>query len=105
MTTNTSKLSNGDKKHLRRLGHGLTPVVTIAGNGLSETVVAELKRALEDHELIKAKLAIGDKVARRTVINEISTVCEAQVVQTIGHVALLFKKSVHPDPKLSNLLR
>lgn len=105
MTTNTSNLSNADKKHLRRLGHNLTPVVTIAGNGLSGSVVAELKRALDDHELIKAKLAIGDKAARQAIINEISTTCEAQVVQTIGHVALLFKKSAHPDPKLSNLLR
>lgn len=105
MTTNATELSSADKKHLRRIGHSLTPIVTVAGKGLSENVVAELKRALDDHELIKVKLAVGDKVARQAVINEISTTCEAQVVQTIGHIALLFKKSAHPDPKLSNLLR
>ncbi len=105
MTTNATELSSADKKHLRRIGHSLTPIVTVAGKGLSENVVAELNRALDDHELIKVKLAVGDKAARQAVINEISTTCEAQVVQTIGHIALLFKKSAHPDPKLSNLLR
>ena len=48
--------SNEDKKHLRRLGHNLKPVVTVAGNGLSENVSAEIARALNDHELIKIKL-------------------------------------------------
>ncbi|HAD08934.1 MAG TPA: ribosome assembly RNA-binding protein YhbY [Porticoccaceae bacterium] len=105
MTTNATELSSTNKKHLRRIGHSLTPIVTVAGKGLSENVVAELNRALDDHELIKVKLAVGDKAARQAVINEISTTCEAQVVQTIGHIALLFKKSAHPDPKLSNLLR
>lgn len=105
MTSSTPELSGADKKHLRRIGHSLTPIVTVAGNGLTENVVAELKRALGDHELIKVKLAVGDKAARQAIIGEISATCEARVVQTIGHIALLFKKSAHPDPKLSNLLR
>ena len=48
--------SNADKKHLRRLGHNLKPVVTVAGNGLTENVTNEIERALTDHELIKIKL-------------------------------------------------
>ena len=59
--------SNEDKKHLRRLGHNLKPVVTIAAKGLSENVGAELDRALNDHELIKVKLAVGDRLAKKTI--------------------------------------
>ena len=44
------------KKRLRGIGHALHPVVTVAGNGLSEGVLTELERALHDHELIKVKL-------------------------------------------------
>ena len=51
-------ISSADKKYLRSLGHQLKPVVTVAGNGLTESVVAELDRALSDHELIKVKLAV-----------------------------------------------
>ena len=57
--------SNEDKKHLRRLGHDLKPVVTIAAKGLTDNVSAELERALSDHELIKVKLAVGDREAKK----------------------------------------
>ena len=44
-----SKSANPDHKQLRAIGHKLKPVVTVAGNGLSDGVVAELDRALSDH--------------------------------------------------------
>ena len=31
--------------------------------------------------------------------------CGAEVVQSIGHILLLLKKSNEPNPKLSNLIR
>ena len=99
------KISNDDKKHLRRLGHSLNPVVTVASNGLSENVLAEIDRALNDHELIKIKLAVGDSTAKRQVIDAICEKFSAQVVQSIGHIVLLLKKSDKPNPRLSNLLR
>jgi RNA-binding protein len=97
--------SNEDKKHLRRLGHNLKPIVTIASKGLTETVSAEIERALTDHELIKVKLAVGDRDAKKAIIDEICSSCSAEVVQSIGHVVLLFRKAKKPNPKLSNLLR
>ncbi len=98
-------LSNEDKKHLRRLGHNLNPVVTVAGNGLSESVLAEIDRALNDHELIKVKLAVGDKEAKQLVIAEIAEKLRAQPVQTIGHIVLLLRRADKPNRLLSNLLR
>jgi len=52
-------ISPARKKQFRTLGHKLNPIVTIAGNGLSENVLLELNRALDDHELIKVKLALS----------------------------------------------
>jgi len=98
-------LSNDDKKHLRRLGHNLNPVVTVAGNGLSENVLAELERALNDHELIKVKLSVGDNDTKRQVTADICEKLSAEVVQSIGHIVLLLRKSDKPNPRLSNLLR
>ena len=65
------KISNEDKKQLRRLGHKLSPVVTIASKGLSENVLAEIDRALNDHELIKVKLNNGDSASRSEIVNSI----------------------------------
>ncbi|MDG2018042.1 MAG: ribosome assembly RNA-binding protein YhbY [Porticoccaceae bacterium] len=97
--------SSADKKYLRSLGHSLKPVVTVAGNGLTETVLAELDRALSDHELIKVKLAVGDRDAKKATIDEICQQSKSQLIQSIGHMILLFRKADKPNPKLSNLLR
>jgi RNA-binding protein len=97
--------SSADKKYLRSLGHRLKPVVTVAGNGLTETVLAELNRALGDHELIKVKLAVGDRAAKKSAIDTICLESKAQLIQSIGHMILLFRKADKPNPKLSNLLR
>ena len=97
--------SNEDKKHLRRLGHNLKPVVTVAGNGLSETVSAEIARALNDHKLIKIKLVADDRDAKKTLTETICKDNNAQLVQSIGHVILVYRKAKTPDPRLSNLLR
>jgi len=94
-----------DKKHLRRIGHSLHPLVTVAGKGLTETVIAELGRALDDHELIKVELVVADRDAKKALISEICAQTNAELVQSIGHVALLYRAARQPNPKLSNLLR
>lgn len=100
-----SKRSKQDIKQLRAIGHKLKPVVTVAGKGLSEAVVAEIDRALSQHELIKIKLAVGDKDARTAVTEELCQQAGAEVVQSIGNVILVLRRSAEPDPRLSNLIR
>jgi len=100
-----SKKANQDIKQLRTIGHKLRPVVTIAGNGLSDSVKAELERALNDHELIKLKLAVGSREARSAVTEEICASLAAQLVQSIGNVVVILRRTQKPDPRLSNLIR
>lgn len=92
-------------RQLRAIGHKLNPVVTIAGNGLAETVLAELERALGDHELIKIRVAVGSREARDEALDEVLAQTGAELVQRIGNTALLLRRSATPDPKKSNLLR
>ena len=100
-----SKKTNQDIKQLRTIGHKLKPVVTIAGNGLTDSVKAELERALNDHELIKIKLAVGSREARSAVAQEVCSPTRPQLVQSIGNVLLIVRRSAKPDPRLSNLIR
>ncbi|WP_049721067.1 ribosome assembly RNA-binding protein YhbY [Gilvimarinus polysaccharolyticus] len=93
------------KKQFRSLGHNLKPIVTIGDNGLSEGVLLELNRALDDHELIKVKLALAEREDRQQVTDEVRKLPKTEVIQQIGKVLLLFRAAKKPNPKLSNLLR
>lgn len=100
-----SKLNNIQVKQYRAIAHKLKPVVTIAANGLSEGVLLELERVLTDHELIKLKVAVGDRDARDSLIEAVCLQTHAQLVQRIGNTATLLRRAKNPDPKKSNLLR
>jgi len=100
-----NKSANTDQRQLRAIGHKLKPVVTVAGNGLSEGVVAELDRALTDHELIKVKLAVGSREARAAVTREICERLGAELIQGVGNIVLVLRRSPKPAPRLSNLIR
>ncbi|OTG92530.1 ribosome assembly RNA-binding protein YhbY [Acinetobacter sp. ANC 3832] len=98
-------LSIQERKRLRQIGHALNPVVMIGGQGLTENVTEEIKRALEDHELIKVKVAGEDREARVAIIAEIAKATESESVQTIGKIVLLYKRAAKQNQKLSNLVR
>ena len=98
-------LSIQERKRLRQIGHALSPVVMLGGQGLTENVIEETNRALNDHELIKVKIVAEDREARAALIEEIAQATDAQIVQTIGKIVLLYKKAAKQNQKLSNLVR
>jgi len=100
-----STLKNSELKQYRSIAHKLNPVVMIGGQGVSDGVLAELDRALQDHELIKLKIAVGDRDLRNTLIIELCDRSGATLVQRIGNTATLLRRSPSPDPRKSNLLR
>ena len=92
------------KKKLRTIGHELKAVVTVARNGLSANVIAELNRALDDHELIKLKM-FGDKTERAEIVASLSHMPDTAIVQVVGGMALIYRASRIPNPALSNITR
>ena len=99
------ELSNARKKELRSIAHNLKPVVMIAEKGVTEAIEKELERALNDHELIKVKININDPAMRKTIASDLCAKHKAELVQSIGKVAVICRKAKKPNPKLSNLLR
>ncbi|MFJ4197521.1 ribosome assembly RNA-binding protein YhbY [Pseudomonas sp. NPDC089534] len=98
-------LSNEQKKQFKSIGHDLKPVLMVAGNGLTEGVLAELERALTDHELIKVQVKLEDRDDRRTVMDELAKAGRAEQVQIIGKMVLLYRKNPQPNKQLSNIHR
>lgn len=87
-------LSERQKKTLRGLGHALHPIVRVGDKGLSEAVLNELELALEHHELLKVAVRSGDRHERDALISELCTRTGAQLVQRIGHIALVFRRNI-----------
>ncbi len=77
----------------------------MANNGASPAVVDETARALADHELIKVKINVDDRVERKSIGTQLATECGADVVHTVGKTWVLFKPNPQAEPKLSNLAR
>ncbi len=87
-------LSEYQKKFLRGIGHKLKPTVTIGDRGLTDTVFDEYERTLEHHELIKVRIRVGDRAARNELIGELCERGNAELIQRIGNIALVFR----PNP-------
>ncbi len=86
-------LTESLKRELRGRGHTLKPVVTIGSAGLSKAVLREIDLSLEHHELMKIKIAGADRDSRAQMIGEICSTLRAELVQAIGHIALIYRKS------------
>ena len=99
------ELSNADKKRFRKIGHSLNPIVTIAQKGMTDNIRLEIERALSDHELIKIKLLAADREEKKALTTIICDECNAECIQSIGHIILLFRAAKKPDERLSNLTR
>lgn len=99
------KLTPELKKRFRTIGHQLNPIVTVAEKGLTDTVSAEIDRALNDHELIKVKVISEDRAKKAELIQSLCDSTGATLVQQIGHIALIVRKAKEPNPKLSNIAR
>ncbi|KGQ19652.1 RNA-binding protein YhbY [Lysobacter dokdonensis DS-58] len=68
-------------------------MLQVGGKGITQSLVAEVANALEQHELIKVKVAAEDREARDAMIGELAAQAGAALVQRIGHVAVLYRPS------------
>jgi RNA-binding protein len=88
-------LNEKQKKHLRRLAHPLEPVLLTGGAGLTPGLLAELDSTLDHHELLKVRVRAGDRDSRDAMIRALCDKSGAELVQRIGHVAVLWR----PNPE------
>ena len=98
-------LTQEQKKQFKSIGHHLKPVVIVADNGLTEGLMAELERAINDHELIKVQFRITDRDERRSIIDELCKNSSCELVQVIGKMAWVYRKNARPNKNLSNISR
>ena len=86
-------------RHLRGLGHALTPVVMVGKDGVTEAVLAALRAALLSHELVKVKVLSESPLDRHETAALLAAGTDAALAQVLGRTLLLYKR--HPKkPKI-----
>lgn len=94
-------LTEPQKRHLRKLAHSLKPLIIIGNAGYSKGVANELELTLEHHELIKVRVNAGDREERDALIGRICSSVSCELVQRIGHIAILYRAAKKPVIRLS----
>ena len=85
------ELTPAARQELRARAHALHPVVTVAGNGLTPSVLAELERSLQAHELIKVRLQGIEREEREALLTDICNQLDAAPVQRIGNIFIVWR--------------
>jgi len=92
-------LSSKQAKQLRAMAHHLKPVVLIGDKGVTEAVIDKVDVELENHELIKVKVAAD----RDEVKAAAAAICEAtgaDLAGSIGKVLMLYRRRREGKPTI-----
>lgn len=87
-----------EKKALKARAHALHPILQIGEKGLTDAVIAEIDRALAAHELIKVRAAPLNRDERAVALASICERTNAQPVQHIGKMLVVFRRKPEPPP-------
>lgn len=93
-------LTTKQKKFLRARAHQLKPVVIVGNAGLTDAVLNELENTIEHHELIKVKLNAENREDRQLMIEKVCQSAHAELVNSIGHIAVFYRPAATPTIKL-----
>ncbi|WP_251547993.1 ribosome assembly RNA-binding protein YhbY [Limosilactobacillus caecicola] len=91
------KLRGKQKRYLRAQATHFQPIFSIGKNGLTPEWLAQLDGALNRRELIKINILQNAVETTSEVKDYIEVHSDIDVVQTIGHVLVLFKESDQPE--------
>ncbi|QNO13592.1 ribosome assembly RNA-binding protein YhbY [Alkalicella caledoniensis] len=86
-------LTSKQKKHLKSLANTLDSIFQVGKNDLSENLIKQLDDALEARELIKIKILKNSIVKKDDAAEEIAKATNSEVVQILGSVITLYRKS------------
>ena len=92
-------ITTKQRAFLRGLGNALDPVMQIGKDGITDNVLNGVNLLLEARELVKFKMLKNCDEDAKTLANEIARRVGADVVQVIGNIFILYKRSTRKDFK------
>ena len=87
------------RAYLRGLGNALDPVVQVGKEGLNENLITSVQLLLQARELVKIKVLKNCELTAREIADNLSSMLNAEIVQVIGAIIILYKKSTKKNFK------
>lgn len=87
-----------ERAQLKARAHALEPVVRLGHAGLTDSLVAEVDRALTALELIKVRVGGDDRDARNAVSDALCERTDAVSVQRVGKILVLWRPKPDETP-------
>ncbi len=86
-------ITSKQRAYLRKLAHGLEPIFQIGKDGVSETLIEGIGKALEKREIVKVHILESALLDTRETCDEIARELGAEPVQAIGNKFTLYRES------------
>lgn len=86
-------INGRQRSYLKKLAHGIDPILQIGKNGVSENFIIQVDEALEAREIIKIKVLNNSFLSTKEVANEVANKVNAEFVQSIGNKFILYRES------------
>ena len=94
-------LTPKQRQYLKGLAHALSPIVRVGKGGVTPAVVAETRKSLDSHELIKVRIDVDEGAERRTLASRLASETDSHLAGTIGKIAILYReRDEEPEIKL-----
>ena len=86
-------MNSKQRKKLISLAMNVATTVQIGKNGITESVLDEIERSLEDHELVKIGVLRSALQDAKSMIGEVAAQTDSEPVQAIGNKMILYRVS------------
>ncbi len=86
-------MTSKQRAYLRGLANSIEAIVHVGKGGLSDAMIKQADDALTARELIKGKALETSPVSAREAAESLAASVDAQVVQVIGRVFVLYRRN------------
>ena len=92
-------LTGKQRAYLKSLATELEPAVYIGKQDLTESVIMEMDRYLDAHEMVKVKIQEGSELSPKDAANDAAEKLGAEYVQAIGRRFVLYRPAKNKEDR------
>lgn len=86
-------LTGKQKRYLRSKANTLSTGIQTGKDGISQSVIIQLKEILENNELVKVSVLLTSPTSSKEAALKTAQITKAEVIQTIGRKFILYKRA------------